>query len=44
MATMAVEPVFVDTNILIYTHQALSPYHALATSKLHTLASAGHAL
>ncbi len=35
MATMAVEPVFVDTNSLIYTHQAFSPFHAPATAKLH---------
>lgn len=44
MATMAVDPVFVDTNILVYAHQALSPYHAQATAKLHALSSAGHAL
>lgn len=44
MATMAVDPVFVDTNILIYAHQALSPFHALATAKLHALVLAGHTL
>jgi predicted nucleic acid-binding protein len=44
MATTAVEPVFVDTNNLIYAQQALSPFHAPATAKLHALASAGHPL
>jgi predicted nucleic acid-binding protein len=44
MATMAVDPVFVDTNILIYTQQTLSPFHAPASTKLHDLAAAGHAL
>lgn len=44
MAMTAVDPVFVDTNILIYSQQALSPYHTLATAKLHALATAGHAL
>jgi predicted nucleic acid-binding protein len=44
MATTAVEPVFVDTNSLIYAHQTLSPFHALATAKLQALATAGHPL
>lgn len=44
MATTAVEPVFVDTNNLIYAQQALSPFHPLAIAKLHDLASAGHPL
>ena len=44
MATTAVEPVFVDTNILIYARQALSPFHTLATAKLNALASVGHPL
>lgn len=38
------DPVFVDTNILIYAQQALSPFHGLATAKLRDLASAGHPL
>jgi predicted nucleic acid-binding protein len=44
MATTAVEPVFVDTNNLIYAQQALSPFHAVATARLHDLATAGHPL
>ena len=44
MATTAVEPVFVDTNNLIYAQQALSPFHAVATARLHNLAAAGHSL
>ena len=40
----AVDAVFVDTNILVYAQQALSPYHSLATAKLHALVSAGHPL
>src|SRR5262245_31570299 len=44
MATTAAEPVFVDTNNLVYAQQALSPFHALATAKLQDLASAGHPL
>lgn len=44
MATTAVEPVFVDTNNLVYAQQTLSPFHALATAKLQALASAGHPL
>jgi predicted nucleic acid-binding protein len=44
MATTVVEPVFVDTNILIYAQQALSPFHPQATAKLQALAAAGHPL
>src|SRR5271165_669678 len=44
MATTAVDPVFVDTNLLIYAHQALSPFNAQATAKLLELESAGHPL
>ena len=44
MATTAVEPVFVDTNLLVYAKQALSPFNAQATAKLKELAAAGHAL
>jgi predicted nucleic acid-binding protein len=44
MATTAVDPVFVDANILVYTQQKLSPFHAAATTKLHALVAAGHDL
>lgn len=44
MATTAVEPVFVDTNNLIYAQQTLSPFHAQATATLQALAMAGHPL
>ena len=44
MATTAVEPLFVDTNILVYAQQALSPFHAVATATLQNLAAAGHPL
>jgi predicted nucleic acid-binding protein len=44
MTTTAAEPVFVDTNILIYAQQQLSPYHTSAVAKLHELAAAGHIL
>jgi predicted nucleic acid-binding protein len=44
MVTTAVEPVFVDTNNLIYAQQSLSPFHALATAKLQSLVLAGHPL
>jgi predicted nucleic acid-binding protein len=44
MAPTAVEPVFVDTNNLIYAQQALSPFHTIATAKLHDLVAAGHPL
>jgi predicted nucleic acid-binding protein len=41
MATTAVEPVFVDTNILIYAQQAGSPFNSLAKGKLIDLETAG---
>src|SRR5262245_12702416 len=44
MATTAADPVFVDTNTLIYVQQAHSPFHAAATAKLQALASAGNPL
>jgi predicted nucleic acid-binding protein len=44
MVTTAVDPVFLDTNILIYAKTALSPFHAAAVGKLHALATAGHPL
>ena len=44
MATTVVEPVFVDTNVLIYAQQAFSPFHAPATTQLNDLVSAGHLL
>ncbi len=44
MTTTAVEPVFVDTNNLIYVQQAHSPFNARATAKLLDLESAGHPL
>lgn len=44
MATTAADPVFVDTNVLIYARQARSPFHAQATAKLQALAAAGHPL
>jgi predicted nucleic acid-binding protein len=44
MATAAVKPIFLDTNVLIYAKTALSPFHAVATTKLTSLAAAGHLL
>jgi predicted nucleic acid-binding protein len=44
MATTAAEPVFVDTNNLIYAHQAHSPFNSQAIAKLLDLESAGHPL
>lgn len=40
MTTVA-SPVFVDTNVLIYAHSALAPWHAAAFSALQDLAAAG---
>ena len=42
--TTAADPVFVDTNNLIYARQARSPFHAPATTRLQALAAAGHPL
>lgn len=44
MATTAAEPVFVDSNLLVFAKQALSPFNSQATAKLQDLAAAGHAL
>ena len=44
MATTAAEPVFVDTNILIYARVVQSPWHGIAVAKLQDLAAAGHPL
>ena len=44
MATMAADPVFVDTNTLVYARVAVSPWHAAAVTKLDDLNAAGHPL
>jgi predicted nucleic acid-binding protein len=44
MVTTAADPVFLDTNVLIYLRQALSPFHANAVAKLAALSAAGHEL
>jgi predicted nucleic acid-binding protein len=44
MATTVVDPVFVDTNVLVYSRQAPSPFHAAALAKLAALQGAGHEL
>ena len=44
MATTVADPVFVDTNTLIYTRAVQSPLHGSATAKLQALAAAGHPL
>lgn len=44
MATMAVDPIFVDTNILVYSTITLSPFHSVALAQLNDLAAAGHPL
>jgi predicted nucleic acid-binding protein len=44
MATTAAEPVFIDTNVLNYSRQSLSPFHAAAVAKLAHLKAAGHEL
>ena len=44
MATTAADPIFVDTNLLVYAKQARSPFNAQATAKLQGLATAGHPL
>lgn len=40
----AVDPVFVDTNVLIYHQIASSPFHAAARNQLRDLSAAGHPL
>jgi predicted nucleic acid-binding protein len=44
MATTTLDPVFVDTNILIYSHLAASPFHGAAVAKIAGLRAAGHPL
>lgn len=44
MATTAVDPVFVDTNVLMYSELMASPFHAQAAAKLSKLRAAGHEL
>jgi len=44
MATTVVEAVFVDTNVLMYSELAASPFHAQAATKLAALRAAGHEL
>lgn len=41
MATMAADPHFIDTNILVYAQLTLSPWHGTAVTKLQDLESAG---
>jgi predicted nucleic acid-binding protein len=43
MAT-APDPVFLDTNVLIYSRLSLSPFHAAAVTRLTGLSAAGHEL
>jgi predicted nucleic acid-binding protein len=44
MAMTAADPVFVDTNMLVYARIAVSPFHAAAVTKLDALKAAGHPL
>jgi predicted nucleic acid-binding protein len=44
MATTAADPVFVDTNVLVYSRQAPSPFHTTAVAKLADLRAAGYEL
>jgi len=44
MATMDAEPVFIDTNILIYTTLTSSPFHSRALRTLDELERAGTGL
>jgi predicted nucleic acid-binding protein len=44
MATTAVDPVFVDSNILVYSTVPASPFHAQAVKALATLRAAGTVL
>ena len=41
---MAAEPVFVDTNILVYASRQRSPFHARATAGLRRVGSEGGSL
>ncbi|HWG46138.1 MAG TPA: type II toxin-antitoxin system VapC family toxin [Gemmataceae bacterium] len=44
MTTMVADPVFVDTNILVYARATMAPLHGNAVTKLQDLATAGHPL
>lgn len=44
MATMGADPIFVDTNVLVYSTMALSPLQSVALWQLNDLATAGHPL
>jgi predicted nucleic acid-binding protein len=44
MVTTAARKVFVDTNVLVYARSALSPFQAVAASRLHALTVAGDEL
>jgi predicted nucleic acid-binding protein len=44
MATTAAEPVFIDTNILVYSTRPLSAHHAAAARALERLGAAGSTL
>ena len=41
MATMAADPMFVDTNILVNANVAAAPFHAAALKVLDSLAQSG---
>jgi predicted nucleic acid-binding protein len=41
MATTAVDPVFVDTNILVYANTVTAPFHAEAQAALRAHAASG---
>jgi predicted nucleic acid-binding protein len=41
MATMAAEPVFVDTNVLVYAHVAEAPWHQEAQEAIADHEAAG---
>lgn len=44
MATTAVEPVFLDTNVLVYASMAVSPLHTVAREAIETREAAGASL
>lgn len=41
MATTVVDPVFVDTNVVVYANIATAPLHTVALQTIHNLWSAG---
>src|SRR5262249_29857536 len=41
MATTVADPIFVDTNVLVYANTATAPLHARARAALQDLAAAG---